>query len=164
MSANLTIRQLQLYAAICLCKYCSSRNIKNELIDELIHHLIEMPAIKDVTEWDKHGSNLKLSGRGDALPDEVVGSIPKDELPAFKRLVESAVEVGIVDLYGPPTNQPMIFFEECIHILLSLKISPPRIEPITRYGTSPDAWGPPLGSEQISALLAEYREDCGRQL
>ncbi|MGZ0785379.1 hypothetical protein ACXM5X_20710 [Pseudomonas saponiphila] len=112
-----SIRQLQLYAAACLAVYCERKGIAHPSIDDLIKHLEGYPPKGDLTAWESAGARLALNGRGDDWPQELVALIAPEEVEAFSCIVDSAVEVGMVDLYGDSTDMPLTFMRKITSLL-----------------------------------------------
>ncbi len=112
-----SIRQLQLYAAACLAVYCERKGIAHPSIDELIKHLEGYPPKGDLLAWERAGALLALNGRGDDWPQELVALIASEEVEAFSCIVDSAVEVGMVDLYGGSTEMPLAFLGKITSLL-----------------------------------------------
>ena len=61
------IRPMQIYADLCLWKYCAFHGIKHRAVDELLTHLFSIATTGNLTEWEKRGTLLTLCGRGDPI-------------------------------------------------------------------------------------------------
>ncbi|MGC5702493.1 hypothetical protein J4P02_20030 [Pseudomonas sp. NFXW11] len=120
-------RDLQLYAAACLEAYCAGKGIRHPAVADLIRHLKDYPQQGGLPAWDRAGALLALNGRGDDWPQDLVALISPDDIEAFSTLVESAVEVGIVDLYGGSTDGPLIFVRKITGMLRGNLIELPRL-------------------------------------
>lgn len=59
------------------------------------------------------------------------------------RLLEFAVEVGLVDMYGAHTDDPSMFLEKCAQILRTKGFEPPTLEEV--LGEGPRAVQPTWG-------------------
>ncbi|MHC5785643.1 hypothetical protein A1395_01145 [Pseudomonas protegens] len=112
-----SVRDLQLYAAACLEAYCLSKGIAHPAVDDLLKHLENYPEKDRLLAWDRAGAQLALNGRGDDLPQSLVALIAPEDIEAFSSIVDSAVEVGMVDLYGGATDLPVIFMGKITAIL-----------------------------------------------
>lgn len=106
-----SVRDLQLYAAGCLAAYCTGKGLAHPSIDDLLKHLKAYPEHDHLLAWEKAGALLALNGRGDDLPQELVALMSSQDIEAFSSIVDSAVEVGIVDLYGDSTDVPASFVQ-----------------------------------------------------
>lgn len=124
----LNTKEKQILAAKCFSKYCFEKGISHQYIDELIEHLLSIQNTKNLPFWEAEGAKLKLNGRGDELPKEIEIILETKDKKAFLEILESAVEVGIVDMYGTETKQPEIYLKKCISILSNNYISIPKVE------------------------------------
>ncbi|EPL06502.1 hypothetical protein [Pseudomonas sp. CF161] len=104
-----SVRDLQLYAAGCLEAYCTGKGLRHPSIDDLLKHLRAYPQHDHLLAWERAGALLAVNGRGDDLPQELVAVMLPQDIEAFSSIVDSAVEVGIVDLYGDSTHLPASF-------------------------------------------------------
>ncbi|MCL1919073.1 MAG: hypothetical protein FWG14_12340 [Peptococcaceae bacterium] len=114
---NLSIRELQMYGAKCIHLFCAKYEIKHKFIDKLIYHLVSIISEENLPKWEKEGSLLELSGRGDPLPEDLNKIIQVDIKNDFYNLVDNVVEIGIVDMYGANTDFPYKFLNNAIKIL-----------------------------------------------
>jgi hypothetical protein len=156
ISKNLNLRQMQAFSAICLQEFCIHHRIKHDSIDLLIIHLMNMLTAKNISCWEQQGANLAITGRGDLLPQDVLAVIPDANIEDFNKLVAYCVEVGIVDLYGAFTDQPVIFLEKCIGILRKHKIKVPSIELLTKYSRGTDTLGEVVNEDEFISILEAY--------
>ncbi|MEQ9884571.1 hypothetical protein ABRP83_20675 [Pectobacterium brasiliense] len=104
---RLSPRDLQRYAAACLRAYCDAKLIRHPSLDALLAHLNRYPESGSLVEWERKGALLPLNGRGDTMPRDLALSIAPQDIEEFTYLVDGAVEVGIVDMYGAPTALPV---------------------------------------------------------
>lgn len=125
--AECSVRDLQRYAAACLEAYCQGKGIRHPAVDELIQHLKGYPDRDSVLAWERAGALLALNGRGDDWPQDLVALIPPSETEAFSSLVDSAVEVGLVDLFGESTDLSVIFVHKIISILRGHSLELPEL-------------------------------------
>lgn len=158
----LTTRKKQAFAALCLAKYCTIRKIYHHSISELIEHLLSILICHSLSNWEDKGTSLEITGRGDPLPDSLIRMIPDNNLGTFNRLVECVVEVGIVDMYGANTDEPLRFLQECIKILENDGILPPDLEDIIvtqqKENQQENAWGAPISKLEYEQILQKYKE------
>ena len=153
---NLTVRQLQIYAAVCLWKYCNEREISHSSIQELFSHLFNISTVESLPDWEQSGLSLEIIGRGDPIPDYIMAVIPEDDRRPFSELVECCIEVGIVDMYGAITDQPASFTSRCLAILKEQNVSKPDIEPVLSLGGIGRGWGHAYQSDEVERVLREY--------
>lgn len=125
--AECSVRDLQRYAATCLEAYCQGKGIRHCAVDALIRHLKDYPDRGSVLAWERAGALLALNGRGDDWPQDLVALIPPSETEAFSSLVDSAVEVGLVDLFGESTDLPVTFVRKITSILRGQSIDLPDL-------------------------------------
>ena len=154
--AGMTNRQLQIYAAVCVWEYCNSLRISHESIGELLRHLVGLASAEYLPDWEQNGCGLAITGRGDPIPEDVMALVPVDSQRSFFELIEAAVEVGIVDMYGATTYQPARFVGRCIAILEEAGLKPPMLGPVRRLGGNGDGWGTALRPDQVEQVLREY--------
>lgn len=112
-----SVRDLQLYAAACLEAYCLSKGIAHPAVDDLVKHLEGYPEKDHLLAWERAGAQLALNGRGDDLPQSLVALLAPEDCEGFSSLVDSAVEVGMVDLYGGATDLPVMFLHKITALL-----------------------------------------------
>ncbi|EMN5131464.1 hypothetical protein LGM58_21580 [Burkholderia contaminans] len=118
----------QLYASLCLRRYCEAKGISHPAIDALLNHLDSIVSSRSLVEWDSRGALLDLNGRGDPMPDDLKDALSSSDLiNEFSNLVDSVVEVGIVDLYGEKTDLPLRFLDRAMSILDRNGISLPDL-------------------------------------
>lgn len=156
LNQKFNVRQMQAYAALCLRQFCENWAIRHEFINELVLHLMQIMTAQDLSEWEQRGAVLKITGRGDPLPIGVIDNIPTDILDDFNNFVELCVEVGIVDMYGASTEQPLNFLEKCIDILKRNNIEFPDPNLIIKYGCGGNGWGEAIGDTEINDIFKQY--------
>jgi hypothetical protein len=125
--AGASIESRQLYASSCLRQYCEFKNILHPAITALLDHLDAIATCKSVAEWNHEGALLELSGRGDSIPKSLQSLVSVDDLSEFSALVDSVVEVGLVDLYGAQTNLPLKFLNKALQVLEKNSIPFPEL-------------------------------------
>lgn len=123
---NMTTKQKQVFAAKCFSKYCEEKGIIHQSINELLEHLISIEKFDNIVEWEQKGSQLELVGRGEEIPQNLLNVISLKDKNTFIELLESVIEVGIVDMYGAETENPTIFLNKCVSILQKNKIMIPN--------------------------------------
>jgi len=153
---NFNVRQLQAYASLCLWKFCNHLNVKHNSINELVRHLISILIANNLPEWEQRGVAIAITGRGDPLPQDVEKIIPVESVEIFNSLVESCVEVGIVDMYGASTNKPYEFVGHCVMLLKQSGIDIPSTDILEKYGRGNDVWGAPINDSEFSDILEIY--------
>lgn len=126
-----SVRHLQLYAAGCLAAYCTGKGLVHPSIDDLLKHLKAYPEHDHLLAWERAGALLALNGRGDDLPQELVALMSPQDIEAFSSIVDSAVEVGMVDLYGDSTDLPAIFVQNIRSMLRRNGIDVPDMNEAT---------------------------------
>ncbi|HGL6716235.1 hypothetical protein NTJ56_02160 [Burkholderia contaminans] len=117
----------QLYASSCLRRYCEFKGVSHTAIDDLLNHLDSIASSRSLAEWDSRGASLDLNGRGDPMPDGLKDMLSSEDLSEFSNLVDSVVEVGIVDLYGGESDLPLKFLDKTMYILERNGISLPEL-------------------------------------
>lgn len=122
---NKSSKVMQIYASSCLRHYCDFKNISHPAITKLLEHLDSMPTTSNLSEWDAQGAQLDLNGRGDPIPQNIKSNLSSNDLDEFSALVDSVVEVGIVDLYGAQTVLPLRCLDKAMQILEQNAISLP---------------------------------------
>lgn len=155
--ADLSVRELQAYGALCLAKYCDAGGLQHPAIKTLADHLVSLLVAEDLPAWEAAGATLQLSGRGDPAPDSVRAAVPSILWAGFQRLVACAVEIGIVDIYGKSSGRPRDFAEQCAAVLAAHGVDPPDpsvVKGAARPLTS--AWGDPVSAEEYQRI----RELC----
>ncbi|MFK5668753.1 hypothetical protein ACI2OW_23000 [Pseudomonas shirazica] len=124
---NKSSKAMQTYASSCLRNYCELKKISHPAITKLLEHLDSMPTTSNLSEWDAQGAQLDLNGRGDPIPQNIKSNLSSNDLDEFSILVDSVVEVGIVDLYGAQTGLPLILLDKAMQILDQNAISLPAL-------------------------------------
>jgi hypothetical protein len=158
MKSGRTIRALQFYAVLCLCRYCGSRNVISTAVDELVTHLVSFLTVPSITDWEQDGTRLLLTGRGDEVPDDVRRQIPAGEQALFFDLVECAVDVGNHDMYSALTDGPYRSLMHCLRMVGECGLSTADIEP--QLSGSPEVvdWGAAMSMEDRALLVSQYPE------
>ncbi|RFA24286.1 hypothetical protein CAI21_22285 [Alkalilimnicola ehrlichii] len=156
MISTFNKRQLQAYAAICLWTFCHHLGIKNDSITKLFEHLMAMLTTNSLPDWERNGAVLDITGRGDPLPVDVEKEIPQEHFEVFNSLLENCVEVGIVDMYGDSTEQPIKFLEKCLNALERSGIEPPGVENLSQYRVGNDPWGEAISEFELDEILKAY--------
>lgn len=125
--SKLSLRERQVYASECLRRYCEIKRISHCSIIELLNHLESITGSESLAKWDAHGAMLPLNGRGDPLPEDLESTLSEFNKQEFVTLVDSVVEVGIIDLYGAQSELPLKFLKKILDILEINNISFPKI-------------------------------------
>jgi hypothetical protein len=150
---DFNIRQLQAYAAISMLSLCEKFKINHKEIDQLIFHLLAMLTAESLPEWERIGANLSVSGRGDPLPMAVENSIKGIDTVSFREIMESCVEIGIIDMYGESTNQPRNFLEKCLRKITSHGVELPSPNALMKLHAGTAPWGNPVDPAEFDALI-----------
>ena len=116
---------LQKFAARCLESFANQKTITSSHLDRLINHLKSIPSGDSIIAWERQGALLDINGRGDPWPQEFEAIVPKTVSKQLAELIDSAVEVGICDIYGAKTKEPLRFASKCGEILEREKIKIP---------------------------------------
>ena len=158
----LSKRELQVYGAACLARFCESKRITTPSVRSLVDHLLLVLTAPDLPQWETAGARLELAGRGDPLPTDVVAGLSDGDADDFKCLMDTVVEIGMVDMYGADTSLPSHYLRKSVSLLERSGVEPPRLEELFPRRTVPDVvdWGPPGNSEDHRRL----REWCSRRL
>lgn len=122
---NLPVSEIQRYGSSCLRAFCAEKKISHPAIIDLLDHLESMHFSQNLPEWDRLGALLELNGRGDEIPADLEEILIKNKATDLTALVDSVVEIGIVDLYGGRTNLPIEFLDRAMTILEKNKIQLP---------------------------------------
>ena len=161
---TLSTRELQAYGAACLAKFCADKGISSPDVDQLVAHLLGLLTCEDLPGWESTGARLGLAGRGDRLPMQLEAAISPDLLGVLRHLVESVVEIGVVDMYGAETDQPLGFALRAVDILESQGVLPPAWRDLfpMREAQDVQGWGRPVSSEQYEHAREWVRSRSGR--
>lgn len=96
-------------------------------------------ALKDIppNEFDTQCAEVTaINGRGDPIP-ESPNSVPSSgDLSELARLVDSVIEVGIVDLYDAQTDLPLRFLDKAMQTLERNAIPLPALADQTNEGAA----------------------------
>ncbi|WP_110955879.1 hypothetical protein [Anaerosinus massiliensis] len=161
---SMSIRKKQAYAALCLANFCAEKRIVHESIKELIEHLLSILIEKNLVKWESAGCSLEISGRGDPLPDHIKMIVPSEIYGVFNHLVESVVEVGIVDMYGAISDEPLKFLLESIKIVQSSGVQIPDVNNVfdrEPENSSDNGWGNPVSEEEYDKVICAYKQIIG---
>lgn len=158
----LTTREKQAFAALCLAKFCAVHKINHNFISDLIEHLLSILISHSLSDWEDKGTSLEITGRGDPLPESLNSIIPPNLYNTFNHLVECVVEVGIVDMYGDTTDEPLNFLHECIKVLELSGIIPPDLNDIfsvQQAEAKPEnAWGAPISKVEFEKVQKKCKD------
>ncbi len=159
--SDLSTREMQAYGALCLHRFCKANCINHPYIDELIEHLLSILIIDLLDGWERNGAVLKLSGRGDPIPESLKMQLAEEVREDFARLVYFVVEIGFADVYGNPSNRPLHNLMRCLAILDAHGVERPSVdEPfknrVPREADAPD-WGEIYSHERFEQVRALFR-------
>jgi hypothetical protein len=144
-----------------LAKFCTIARISHPAVDELVKHLQSILVAEDLCAWDSEGTALAITGRGDPLPTSVMTSLPAEFVEPFAGLVERAVEVGIVDMYGVRTGEPARFLQECVNRLREVGCVCPVAGDLFGSNGQDDAadgWGLAMTQQEYEQFKSRWRE------
>ncbi len=138
-----SIREKQAIGALCILSFCEKYSINYKGIDELTNHLFELLVSENLPNWNQKGLNIEIIGRGDNLPTSLKNIIPENLFEDFYKLIDNAIEIGIVDLFGQTTDHPKLFLSNCINILSKhvIKLEIPEI--LLKGNHKHNTWGLP---------------------
>ncbi len=145
------IRIKQAIGAMCIMSFCDKHGIKHDTIKELLNHLLKLLIVEDIPQWNEDGLNIEITGRGDDLPEALLNIIPENLYYDFFELVDKSIEIGIVDLFGAPSELPGKFLLDCLQILdkHNIAFSIPKFLPETDI----NPWGKPLLVEEYERVI-----------
>ena len=155
MKSNYNIRQMQAYAAACLVVFCNHAGIKHDSVNQLIRHLLAMLTAISLPDWEQEGTKLDLTGRGDPLPTGIEETLKEEHREVFNSLVESCVEVGIVDMYLAGSDQPGYFLDKCVKIIRQFGLELPPVESLKRLRKGEGPWGEAIDEAELKEFLDE---------
>lgn len=150
------VRQMQAYAAICLWAFCRYYGIRHNSIELLIKHLMSILTTSNLPDWERKGSELAVTGRGDPLPIDVQEAVRQDNIELFNSLVETCVEVGIVDMYGGTTEQPKMFLDRCMTYIQRSGVELPSADYLSKFRRGDDSWGAAIEESELSDIMNAY--------
>jgi len=119
-------RGLQFFASRCVRVFFQERKIVSKHITCLVEHLESMPNYQLIEQWNRKGAILDLNGRGDPWPKDFIELITAEIKYDVEVLIDSAVEVGICDLYGADTKEPVRYAKDCASVLRKYKMPIPE--------------------------------------
>jgi len=157
----LSTRKKQACAALCLAQFCAANRIVHVFIAQLIQHLLSILVTDNLPEWESQGARLELTGRGDPIPQSVEEDVPEHLRTTFRCLIDSVVEVGVVDMHGVSSEEPCRFLCQCVDILAECGVELSLLEGIMalqhdqRQGT--DGWGSPVSDVEYEEVMEVYR-------
>jgi len=117
--------------------------------------------MEDLASWEREGATLELTGRGDPLPASLAAIVPPHLAIAFDRLVQSTVEVGIVDMYGKGTEEPFRFLNEVVKVLEQSGVSLPDVDDLFNAEASDrknERFGDTLSAADVERVWERYRK------
>ncbi len=157
---KLSIREKQVFAAFCVAKYCSWYGIQHKYIQEYLLHLIDIVATNNLPKWEGKGGCLKISGRGDFLPEELNLLYGNNRMIEFDELTQYTTEVGIINLCGEIDNEPYEFLIKVISILEKNKIPDLKIM-LSNFKSKLDNskdWGDVVSENELATIKSKLLE------
>lgn len=165
MDKNLQLlptRKKQAYAALCLARFCVANRITHAFITRLVEHLLSVLVAESLPDWERKGTRIELTGRGDPLPKSVAEAVPEHLREIFYYLLDSVVEVGIVDMYGASSNEPFRFLCRCTDVLKKCNVELPALEgclsPHHGEQQKSSGWGNPINIVEYNGVIDIYRK------
>lgn len=158
----LSNREMQCLGAVCLLKFCRRFDIQHQALDETAVHLMTVLTAADLPAWENDGRNLVVCGRGEPLPKFVEEKVPTNRLGALEELIERIVEIGIIDMYGADTMQPLLQLHHAQRILSDNGVPLPD-EKLFQIQSRPlrDRWGVPLSGTIYSDFVGRVIKLAG---
>ena len=86
--------------AIYFKKYCDQVEIEHSSIDEFFSHLLSIASAENLVDWESKGAQISLSGRGDALPKNLLKLLNKEKSNELSEIAELACEISLSQMYG----------------------------------------------------------------
>lgn len=155
--SNLNIRQLQVYGAVCLSRFCRRLGITDSSVSDLVSYLWKIAIADDLPEWDRSAVDRGIVGRYVDLPSTLLETVPTEAREAFVSLIENCSEIGWVDMYGADTSAPLEHTQQCVDLLHRFAIEIPETRPLASLeGTG--HWGQPKSVECLRSVLQAYGE------
>ncbi|HEY6971137.1 MAG TPA: hypothetical protein VJA94_18150 [Candidatus Angelobacter sp.] len=165
--AELSNRQKQAYAALCLAQFCAAKRIEHPALHQFIEQRLSILIAWNLFDWnDEFGFFADFDKQGNRYwPPSPKTFLPSD-IPEkdFDLFAECVAEVGSSETYGPDTKLPHHYLLQCIETLRRYGVEPPPLEIISslprKWSWQPDGmpWGRPIGDEQFKIVLAECRK------
>ena len=138
---------MQAYGAACLWAFCREHGLDVPSVAELVLHLASVLTEPNLPQWEANGGRLQLPGRGDPLPVELTRQAGPSAAD-FEKLLHSVVEIGLVDMYGDDTDQPLHFLNSSIAVLQRTQSPLPKLsEVIVHNPGTPSGWGDPVSRD-----------------
>ncbi|MET3917154.1 hypothetical protein ABID97_003936 [Variovorax sp. OAS795] len=124
---DLSAIEKQLYGVRCLEAFVQTYEIQHPSVDRLLDHLRSIGGYS-FGRWERAGALLPLNGRGDPAPSDLIEELPEDLRPDFLRLVDSVVEIGMVDAYAVDSISPLRFLLQAVAILEVHEVPLPALD------------------------------------
>lgn len=157
----ISTRHLQAMAAVAIEESCKQKEIFHADISSLVDHLLSVLTAELLSDWEQQGIQLPY-GSGDEAPDEIrTDSDPKTSIQ-LQDIVNNGTEVGLVDMYGADTRQPMYFLTQTLSLVSSSGVKIPSFYQLVDACHAGDGticgWGEPLSQSEADAIVRCYRE------
>jgi hypothetical protein len=155
---RMSTRALQLVGAAALARYCDVHTLSDPSIGALLLHLADLATTTDFVAWERRGSRLALTGRGDPMPASI--AIAGDRRTEFAQLVQDVVEIGLCDAYGADTREPRAYARRALVAIGAADIALPNPSPLLAQTASvPKGLGPPIDAQTAACWTASWGED-----
>ena len=149
--SDLKIKEQQLIGALCIVCFCKKYDIQHHNIDEFVNYLLSILIADNLPEREDEGLKVNIVGRGEPLPQSVENSIPLKLRDDFQKLIDNASEIGMADMYGAYTNEPLLATQRCMAVLAKHKIEVILPKEFLN-DTNEDRWGEPWSDEKFNDL------------
>lgn len=160
---HLSTRELQAYGAACLARFCADKGIDSPHVCDLVGHLVDVLTTDNLPAWESAGARLALAGRGDPLPSELREAIGDEISDEFERLVSLVVEIGLVDMYGASTDEPLEMLTRALDLLQRCGVRAPPTSEVFAGGSMKNVrgWGPAVTHSQSEHVRTWLRNALG---
>lgn len=144
---------MQTIGTLCLLEFCKKYSISHHSLEELHSHLLSILKTEQLPIWDENGLNIEITGRGDELPDSLIELIPEELKEDFYELIDSVIEIGVVNLYGQINDLPFIFLTKSLSIINKHNIHLIIPDTINHLESKGMTWGEIISIPKYDAIL-----------
>ena len=146
---------MQFYAAICVHRFCRHYEVNDAELNRYIHHLASIMTMKDVVGWADSFDSSDIDKLAVCLPERFSAMMPTATLKDLEALIGYSAEVGLVDMYGAPTNDPQLFLRKCLAILDKHQIAVPDLQNLNP-NREHEEWGGIISKTELAVHLAKH--------
>lgn len=125
---ELSVVARQCIAAICFERYCKFHNIQSPDISEFIEHVWRVGKIENpeqFVEWERGFQELRASGWGEPLSEDVLKAIPPALHEEYRDLAEYLIETSATTWYGSDMKGTREYLLKVIRIVSAYGIALP---------------------------------------